>query len=106
MNWKNNFKLNLNFLVDQTKKKQGEVAIEIGIKVSTFNNYLAGVSNPTLDGLIQISKYFGVSESSLLHTVMGQMKVSEPEPEQYGLRRDVEDLKKRVAELERRLEQK
>lgn len=40
----------------------------IGIARTTWNNYESGKSNPTLDGIIEIARFFDVSETDLLHT--------------------------------------
>jgi transcriptional regulator with XRE-family HTH domain len=59
---------NLHYLRESKGLKQAEIKAAIGIERTTWNNYETGVSNPNLEGLVSIAKYFGVSEHDLLHT--------------------------------------
>jgi transcriptional regulator with XRE-family HTH domain len=58
---------NLKLLRESKEIKQNETHTYIGFKPTTWNNYEREVSKPNLDDLIRISKYFGVSETQLLH---------------------------------------
>ena len=58
---------NLLFLRKSKGWQQSEIYTAIGIKASTWGNYENFVSQPNLDVLILISKYFGITESELLH---------------------------------------
>lgn len=57
--------------------KQTEMKAVLGIERTTWNNYENGVSKPNVDGLTAIAKFFGISETDLLHTdlsVKGNLK--------------------------------
>ena len=58
---------NLKYLREQKGLKQSDLKAVMGFKSTTWNNYEKGVSKPGLDDLIKISKYFGYSESEILH---------------------------------------
>lgn len=61
------FASNIKHLREKNGLKQAEIPIKLNINRTTWNNYEAGVSKPNVDGLITIAKYFGVTESDLLH---------------------------------------
>ena len=63
-----NFSKNILFLREYKGMKQVEISDKLGIKLSTWNNYEKGVSNPGIEGLTHISNFFGVSETALLHS--------------------------------------
>jgi transcriptional regulator with XRE-family HTH domain len=67
---------NLKFLRLQKNLKQLDLRAVIGFKPTTWNNYESGVSKPGLDDLIKISKYFGYSETDILHTDLAKASVS------------------------------
>lgn len=58
---------NLLFLRKLRKLQQAEMLDAIGIKATTWSMYESDKSQPNLDVLISISKYFEVSETDLLH---------------------------------------
>lgn len=63
------FKDNALFLREQIlKAKQSEMPRLTGFPRSTWSNYERGDSTPSLNDLIKISQFFGVSEYDLLHT--------------------------------------
>ncbi len=62
------FGKNLEALRLHKDKKQKDVAKEVGITASSYNNYERGVSFPNIMGLIELAKYFDVSETDLLHS--------------------------------------
>lgn len=63
----NYFSKNIQFLRKSKGLKQNQMQAELGIGATAWNNYENGISKPGLDTLIDISNYFGVSESDLLH---------------------------------------
>lgn len=70
------FNSNIKILRQRRKLTQDMAASELGISRSTFNSYENGsVQNPTLDALIQFSKYFRVSIDTLVK--MDLSKLSE-----------------------------
>ena len=58
------FSQNLIALRKRLKLKQGQI---LDIKASTWGNYENGKSTPYLGEFVKICKYFGVSESHILH---------------------------------------
>lgn len=52
------------------KLKQSDVP---GFSASTWGNYETGFSKPGLDDLLSISKYFGITETQLLHTDLSKL---------------------------------
>jgi transcriptional regulator with XRE-family HTH domain len=59
-------KNNLRFLRENKGLNQVEMSHQLGFSRSTWNNYERGKSNPTLEDLERIAKYFGVKISSIL----------------------------------------
>lgn len=59
---------NLLYLRINKGLKQAQMYNELGIKASTWGMYEIDKSQPNLDVLISISKYFDVSETELLHS--------------------------------------
>jgi len=74
---------NLKYLREQRGLKQSDLWAVIGFKSTTWNNYEKGVSKPGLDDLITISKYFGYSETEILHEDL----VGRDNPKKGGYRR-------------------
>ena len=70
------FNSNIKILRQRRKLTQDMAASELGISRSTFNSYENGsVQNPTLEALMQFSKYFRVSIDTLVK--MDLSKLSE-----------------------------
>jgi transcriptional regulator with XRE-family HTH domain len=65
---------NLKWLRERRGIKQSEIEAYIGFKSTTWNNYEKGVSKPGLDDLVKMSKYFGVTETQLLHKDVSKLK--------------------------------
>ena len=65
---------NLKWLREKRGIKQSEIGAYIGFKSTTWNNYEKGVSKPGLDDLVKMSKYFGVTETQLLHKDVSKLK--------------------------------
>lgn len=62
----NKFKYKLKELIEESNKTQVKIANEIGITKQTLTNYKSGFSEPNLDQLIIIAKYFDVTTDYLL----------------------------------------
>ena len=60
------FSSNLKVLRERRKRTQEEMASFIGIKRSIWNNYENEISNPSIENLLSISEYFGISINTLL----------------------------------------
>ncbi|MBQ8749745.1 MAG: helix-turn-helix transcriptional regulator [Clostridia bacterium] len=52
---------NLKLLQKESGKTIKEVASELGLPFSTYNNYLLGTREPSIEILIKLSNYFNVS---------------------------------------------
>lgn len=57
---------NLKLLKAQKPYKQAEIAKYVGVTVSTWSNYEIGKTEPRLDDLVKISKFFGITVDALL----------------------------------------
>jgi transcriptional regulator with XRE-family HTH domain len=62
------FQKNLSFLRSKKKLTLKKIASELSFTASQWNNYELGFSFPKFLDLIKISKYFEISESTLIHT--------------------------------------
>ena len=61
-----NFPSNLRYLRKRTGKTQGELSVDLGIGRTTVANYEAGVSEPSIDILLNMINHFGVNADMLL----------------------------------------
>ena len=61
------FSKNLKYLRELRGLKQSEIPDYTRFSQTAWNNYEKGVSKPKFDDLIEISNFFGVSESDLIH---------------------------------------
>jgi transcriptional regulator with XRE-family HTH domain len=61
------FASNVKYLRESKGLKQADMLGTLGIKQSTWNGYEKGISTPTLNQLIAISDFFGISEGDILH---------------------------------------
>ncbi|HYE55330.1 MAG TPA: helix-turn-helix transcriptional regulator [Chitinophagaceae bacterium] len=57
---------NLRHLREAKKLKQKDMEPLVGIKASTWSNYENGFSKPSIDDVVQFSKFFGVSLDELV----------------------------------------
>lgn len=64
----NYFKKNIRYLRETLKLKQDEMLAGTGIKGGTWSNYENGRTEPGIDTMITISKFFGVELSDLIET--------------------------------------
>jgi transcriptional regulator with XRE-family HTH domain len=70
------FSSNFKFLRNRKKRSQEEVALGLGIKRSSINNYENEYALPGIDMLPSISKYFGISIDYLLNEELSAMSES------------------------------
>jgi transcriptional regulator with XRE-family HTH domain len=61
-----NFSTNLRYLRKRTGKTQSELSTDLGIGRTTVANYEAGVSEPSIEILLNIIHHFGVTADMLL----------------------------------------
>jgi len=88
---------NLKYLRERKKLNQSDFEEIMGIKQTTWNNYERGNSYPKLLDFIQISKYFDITESDLLHKNLKENLISEPKmdyPIEKTNKKDAERFKK------------
>jgi len=70
-----NLATNLKYLRKKNGKTQDALSAELSIGRTTLANYEAGISEPNLETLLAIAKYFGVSADELLSRKMETDKV-------------------------------
>ncbi|HEY8388880.1 MAG TPA: helix-turn-helix transcriptional regulator [Parasegetibacter sp.] len=78
---------NLAYLRKQLKLRQEEMQSRVGVSRTTWSNYENGISEPSVNGLINISNFFGVSLDDLLKKDLSRTANSKgnPAPVRYGL---------------------
>lgn len=60
------FAANINILRKSKGLTQAEIATAIGFKRNTWNNYENDASEPSIEGLLLIAQYFGITIDDLL----------------------------------------
>lgn len=60
------FAMNLTNLVSASGKMQKEIAEDLGIKNTTFNNWCKGIALPTVSKIQMLADYFKVGKSALV----------------------------------------
>ena len=79
-----NFPKNLRYLRKKSGLKQEDMLNYLRITRSTWSNYEIGFTNPKLNEIINISKFFGVTLDEL---VMQDLENEEPLPRKKGQRK-------------------
>jgi transcriptional regulator with XRE-family HTH domain len=79
-----NFPKNLRYLRKKCGLKQEDMLGYLRVTRSTWSNYEIGFTNPKLNEIINISKFFGVSLDEL---VMQDLESVDPLPRKKGLRK-------------------
>jgi transcriptional regulator with XRE-family HTH domain len=79
-----NFPKNLRYLRKKSGLKQEDMLGYLRITRSTWSNYEIGFTNPKLNEMINISKFFGVTLDEL---VIQDLEVDEPLPKKKGQRK-------------------
>jgi transcriptional regulator with XRE-family HTH domain len=104
------FSKNVKRLRENTGLSQQAFAESIGIIRTTWHNYESGHSNPNLEGLITIAKFFDVTESDLLHTDLTKVYAKPRERNKANLADEdahtnpsiiIADLRKTIAAMEK-----
>ena len=80
----NNFPKNLRYLRKKSGLKQDDMLGYLRITRSTWSNYEIGFTNPKLNEIINISKFFGVTLDEL---VMQDLEIEDPLPRKKGQRK-------------------
>jgi transcriptional regulator with XRE-family HTH domain len=76
---------NLKYLRKKAGKTQDGLSSEVNIGRTTIANYEAGISEPNVETLRTIAKYFGVSLDNLLSKNLEQAQSSDEEPDEKDL---------------------
>jgi transcriptional regulator with XRE-family HTH domain len=63
---KNFFSSNIKVLRERKKRTQDDMASFVGMKRSIWNNYENEISKPSIENLVLISEYFGISINTLI----------------------------------------
>jgi transcriptional regulator with XRE-family HTH domain len=71
------FDTNIRLLRRRKGRTQGDVAAELGIKRSTYNNYENRLARPGVDTLVAFSEYFGVSIDTLVKVDLSKLLESQ-----------------------------
>lgn len=104
------FSKNVKLLRESTGMSQQAFAESIGIIRTTWHNYESGHSNPNLEGLITIAKFFDVTESDLLHTDLTKVYAKPRERNKANVAEEdiqttpntiITDLRKTIAAMEK-----
>lgn len=65
------FSSNIKYLISRSGKRQQDVALELGIPRTTFNNWCVGKVLPSLPKLRALAEYFHVEEDALVRPLVG-----------------------------------
>lgn len=68
----NYFCKNLQYLRKEKRLRQHEMQNRLGFSRTTWSNYEKGKTSPSLDGLIKISRFFGITIDELVAEDMEQ----------------------------------
>ena len=60
------FSRNLKYYIESTGKSQKDLALVLGISLSTFNDWVNGKKYPRIDKIEMLAKYFGILKSDLI----------------------------------------
>ena len=63
---KETFAKNLVYYLNISGREQKEVANEIGVATSTFNDWATGKNYPRIDKIEKLANYFGIKKSDLI----------------------------------------
>lgn len=63
---KETFSKNLTFYLSISGKEQKEIAEDIGVATSTFNDWVKGKKYPRIDKIELLANYFGIKKSDLI----------------------------------------
>lgn len=96
---KETFAQNLGHYLSICGKEQKEIAEDIGVATSTFNDWVKGKNYPRIDKIERLANYFGIKKSDLIED-------KKPTPEEQGLsegERMLLDLFRQVPEDQQQL---
>ncbi len=70
-----NFAQNLRFVREQKGLNQSQIKELLGFNRTTWNGYETGNSTPNFSDLVKIARYFGITETDLIHSDLKKGKV-------------------------------
>lgn len=82
------FSKNLNRLLDNTDKKQVDIAAAIGVSPQTFNTWVKGVAIPRMGKIQALADYFGVPKSDLVDESHDEYYI---DPETAAIAQEIKD---------------
>ena len=65
------FSSNIKYLISRSGKRQQDVAADLGVPRTTFNNWCVGKVLPSLPKLRALAEYFHVEEDALVRPLVG-----------------------------------
>lgn len=68
------FARNLKYYIDRSGKTQIEIAEDLNISTSTFNNWAMGNTYPRIDKIEILANYFGIQKSDLIEEKLTEEK--------------------------------
>lgn len=68
------FARNLKYYMDRSGKTQIEIAEDLNISTSTFNNWAMGNTYPRIDKIEMLANYFGIQKSDLIEEKLTEEK--------------------------------
>lgn len=68
------FARNLNYYIERSGKTQRDIAEELHISTSTFNNWTQGSKYPRIDKIELLANYFGIQKSDLIEEKLTEEK--------------------------------
>ncbi len=71
------FSTNIKFLRKRKGRTQDDVAVGMGLKRSTLNNYENRIARPGMETLIKFSEYYGVAVDTLIKVDLTQLSESQ-----------------------------
>ncbi len=85
---------NLTYYVERSGKSQKEICEIVGVKTSTFNDWMKGKKYPRIDKIEILANYFGILKSDLIEdknekSAPEYPKLTEPEKVLLGLFKQV-----------------
>ena len=93
------FATNLTYYLSMYGKEQKEVAEEIGVATSTFNDWVKGKKYPRIDKIEMLANYFKIKKSDLIEDKKSSpddMKLTEGEKMLLDLFRQIPEAQQQV----------
>lgn len=100
----NNFAKNLLFLRKARKMNQTELATALDLTRSTLSNYETGFTQPDIETILKIAKYFRIKVDVFLTADLEESELVPGDPAQIGeVIEDIEQLQQSLGKVGRKL---